>query len=1165
MEKNKGTGAMRITLITLVILLVGVFLIGFVSAEKTTYTPTTTTVCEGITCTATLYSGVQNVYEDEKWVDIERAVSLKNSGAYEVKVLENDEEYPLEVLDYNMTSITLDLKHWSLFTDEIDIRIWKANETKEAEYMEDVLLGNVEKSALESSYKSRFDQVTHGKESFNVFDLGSKVVNYNVVPGDIIEFGPNSTTIVLQTANSENLEDAGFFEDASPVDYSDDNFGENINIILNDFTTEHREGIIKFNISSIPPTTSTINAANLTMYMYGNELDAGESYRVNVHKVYPSFNWDEHTITWDTKPDSGTEYNSTVEDYVIIGEGGAVYAYWDIPEMTQDIISSNSKNLSIYLGVSNGNGGTDDGSAWASKEHTTSAWRPKLVIEYSINYPSATITYPATGSTPTSVVNHFNWTYTNFTTLDDCLYSLDGAANVSVTCTDKYKALTPLGEGAHTILFTLNDSAGLMNWTLSSFTQNVASPTATISYPVNAASYSTAINHFNWTKTNGTTLDICRYSLNGAANVSLTCTDDYKAFTPGDGIHTLIVSINDTLGQGASDTNTFTQDTTAPVINVTYPYGTITNETVGHTLYFNWTATDATSSLSSCWYNYNNTNTTVTCGDQNITFVTNIIGQRNITFYANDTLNNVANYTRYWDYKFLERSRTFNYTSYETTTDYYKLNISSDGTQVVTAQLWYNNTNYTATKVGSNKEMTFTSQISHPWGESGNQTFYWTVKHGATLINTTSDGQFISPLQFGVCNATLVTPFINFTFKDEGTDTFTNSTFEVYNWFYYVGDGSQNKTFDYVNTTEQESYSFCFNTNVTVHNNASIDYKSSTHPERTYSQTTDLTNNTEYVVLYLLSSADGQYVIFQAQDQYGTTINGATISIEKEFAGSWVFLGEDLTDSAGSATFFLNPDDNHRITVTKTGYTPYTSIIRPTQSSYTIVLSSGETSSTDFLWEGIRYNTYPKTGTILAPNTSYDFGFNVTGIIGNITGCKLTITNSSFHEIGSATGCTAYGGNINLNLGTGDNQKLFGNYYINFGSGYELLKSNDAWMVEMVNISSSGAYVWELMEKFVNYEEFGTGNKAEFNRITFFFILLVLGLGLFTKTTNVEMTNPGTTLMILWGIITLFSFVGLFAVEGIIRNGWLNKYAIWLMTSFLTWGFILNYWRRNAS
>lgn len=784
----------------------------------------------------------------------------------------------------------------------------------------------------------------------------------------------------------------------------------------------------------------------------------------------------------------------------------------------------------------------------------------------SVSYPfSGAITYPTNGATYTDgPITHFNWSITNSTPTGACQYSLNGAANVSVTCGDSYEAIAP-GEGAHTLILSLNDTYGVEDSDTIAFTQNIPLPVVSLSYPVNGSNYSTNINHFNWSITNGTTLTTCEYSLDGAANVSVTCGDNYKTITPGDGSHNIIMSVEDDLSRTNWTQNYFFQDATGPVLNVTYPFGTFTNMTVPHTLYFNWTASDATSNLSSCWYVYNNTNTTVTCGDQNTTFMTNLAGDRSLTFWSNDSLNNIASTVGTWDYKMLEYNRIFDTTSYETTSDTYILNMSSDGTETVTAEFWYNNTNYTATKTGNNVDMIFTSDITHPWGTTGNLSFYWTVNHGADKINTTIDGQTIAPISFGACNDTLTQPFLNFTFKSEGTGLFINSTFEAYDWLYWIGDGSQNKSFSYVNTTEQESYAFCASPNLTFGNNASVVYDGIGYPQRTYAQVENLTSTTTYVVLQLLSTADGQYVTFQVQDTNAKRLDGALIFIEKLTAGSFVFLGQDLTDSAGTKTFFLNPDDSHRITISKAGYTTYTSTINPTNSIYTIVMSGGAIYETYYTFDGISVNTYPQGGTILAPSTTYTFGMNVTSFVGNITACKLEMLNGSFSSIGSSVGCTAYGGNITLDLGTGTHSNFIGNYYINFGSGYELFSTSN-WVIDTVNISTGGAYGFELMYKFNNYTGFGeAGNQADYNRITFFFILLVLGLGLFTRYTGLEFTSPGYTLILLSGIVVLFSIPGMFDINSTVGNTWLTKYYVSIVVSMLAGGYLAGYWRRNTT
>lgn len=1066
MEKTKSTGAQRATLMTLMILMMGVFLVGIVSAGETTYTPTTTTICEGNVCTQTLYSGVQNVYEDNQWKDISKAKSLKGTGAYNIEFLETDSDYPMSVLDYNMTSITLDLDHWSFFNSEVDIRIWEANQTKEDKYTKDVREGKAVDKGLGDSYKERYLKVSHEKEKFNAFNLGDKKVTYTVSPGDIIEFGPNSTTLTLQVANSENLEDTFIYEDAATNNYGATAYGLVGGGPGYNFTTMY-----KFNISSIP-AFSTISEAKLNLYAYGMFLDPGDSLKLGSHHLYDSYDWVETDPTWNTQT---TAYNTT-EDTETFVSTSAINKWYDISvkeALESQMARPNTDNLSIWLAAEQEvNILESDTVYWRSKEEANPAIRPLLNVTYTLPPPTVNITYPFNATDYGVSVNHFNWSITNYTELDSCAYSLNGAANVTVGCADYNKTITSV-EGNNSIIFSATNIGAL-------------------------------------------------------------------------------------IGSFRTD---YSQDTTAPVVNVTYPFGTITNQTIGHTIYLNWTASDATSDISSCWYNYNNTNTTVTCGDQNTTFTTAVTGQRNITFYANDSFNYVNSYTASWDYKVLEYNRIFNTTSVETTTDYYILNMSSDGTQTTTAQFWYNNTNYTATKVGNNVDMTFTSSISHPWGEVGNQSLYWTIDYGAEKINTTIAHQQIDGMSFGPCNATLVQPFLNFTFKDEVNDTFTNSTFTVLDWYYYTGDGTQNKSFSFTNLTEQESYSFCMNTNMTIHNNATIRYEASGYPQRIYAQSADLSNATTYVTLYLLGTADGQSVSFQTQDQYSQPISGTTVKVEKQFGGAWSLIGEDLSDATGTTTFFLNPDDDHRITATKEGYSSTVSIIRPTQPTYTIILSISGGRTTDYSFEGVNYNTWPESGMFLDPNTTYTFGLNITSNVGNITACKLIITNTSFDSIGSAVGCEGYGGNISVNLNTADNRKLFGNYYLDLGEGYKLVDSSSIWIVESMNTYPGGSLYWELMVSLKNWDGFGTGNAADFNRFTFFFLMIIILVGILTKFTGIELNSPGYTLLIVWAIMGMFSMVGYFKVDGIILNAWLSKHYVFLMASFVTWGYVLNHWR----
>jgi len=63
----------------------------------------------------------------------------------------------------------------------------------------------------------------------------------------------------------------------------------------------------------------------------------------------------------------------------------------------------------------------------------------------------------------------------------------------------------------------------------------------------------------------------------------------------------------------ALENRTVLIDTVEPTINITYPEEDMGVGNIGDNETFNWTATD--DNIDTCWYEYNDTNTTVTCGD----------------------------------------------------------------------------------------------------------------------------------------------------------------------------------------------------------------------------------------------------------------------------------------------------------------------------------------------------------------------------------------------------------------------------------------------------------------------------------------------------------------------------------------------------------------------
>jgi len=225
-----------------------------------------------------------------------------------------------------------------------------------------------------------------------------------------------------------------------------------------------------------------------------------------------------------------------------------------------------------------------------------------------------------------------------------------------------------------------------------------------------------------------------------------------------------------------------TVDSTPPIISIAHPTTDITDGLVTSTsrsIDLNWTSSDATSGLNTCWYFNQTANVTVTCGT-NATF-TLPYGTYTHIVYANDSLDNEASdsITVTYDYAALENSITFNTPTTQGGTEIFTLNLTSDGSESVTANFMYRNVSYASSKSGDNTDMVFSNTISNP--TSGTNEFYWVITKGSTLYNSTKNNQVVNAFNLTDCsnNGTVIW---NFTIQDEEDKTDlsgANLTFEI--------------------------------------------------------------------------------------------------------------------------------------------------------------------------------------------------------------------------------------------------------------------------------------------------------------------------------------------------------------------------------------------------
>lgn len=618
----------------------------------------------------------------------------------------------------------------------------------------------------------------------------------------------------------------------------------------------------------------------------------------------------------------------------------------------------------------------------------------------------------------------------------------------------------------------------------------------------------------------------------------------------------------------ALENRTLLLDTEPPVINITYPTTSLDYGYTGENTTLNWTVIDT--NLESCWYNYNNTNTTVTCNDNNASFIIEK-GNHTIIFYANDSVANINNTNRTWVYKIFNNLESYNSTTYETAPEGFRINITSDGTQTVLANLMYHGTLYTGTKVGNNVEMEFYKDFANLpeilGSTAENKSFYWNITYGSEVMITDTINQSVGRIALGLCNSTLTTPYINFTFKDEETTIATNATIDSSTWYYYLGNGVINKTLLYSTTASNESYGFCFiPIDRTMKNSIVIQYSDTGYPQRRWTSTTDLTNSTTNQSLYMLASADGTYSVYQVQTSTGTGISGVYVQAERQFAGVWTTVEEGATGSGGAVTFWLNPDYDHRLTFTKSGYETVQVTIRPSSSTYTVVMGTGEVVGATYnsSTEGLSWKIYPDLGKILFPNTTQLFAFNITANLSNIDSCKMEIVNNNSVSLGITTGCNSQGGNLSLSVTLGNNRSVRAIYSVDIGEGYFILDADAYWIIMETNIPERGTIV-AFFKYAKNLNEFGSDdNRQEYSRVVFFFLMLSIIMGSICYSTGWDFSTGGGSMIFMTFIIIMASYSGFLTLSYTGVNGWMDQHVVALITSLFTAGFILNKFAREA-
>ncbi len=482
-----------------------------------------------------------------------------------------------------------------------------------------------------------------------------------------------------------------------------------------------------------------------------------------------------------------------------------------------------------------------------------------------------------------------------------------------------------------------------------------------------------------------------------------------------------------------SENRTFTIDTSLPVIDITSPINSFLFLANNQSIQLNFSIINVTT-LDVCILEYNNTNTTINCGD-NTTF-SYIVDINNLTLHVNET-SGISNFTTTsWTINILQINKTFNENTFETKRETFSINLNANSS-LTDATLIYNGELKTTTL--SNNISTSTIDIPI---QSATRSFLWQFTYAGQKVNSTSTNQTVNPIIFNFCNATNNIDYIRFIFKNETiSEELVTATINS-NWDIWLGDGDVKKELSISNATENQNYTLCFTPgNMTLNTDFLLTYNNGQSQQRAFTSQPILTNSATQITLYLLPTFLGLFTQFQTRDIVSNPISLVKGVITRTLGASIITVASSLTDSSGLVIYFLNPDVLYTATFSKAGFNNNIFTFVPTTDIRFVTMGTGVSVNGSNISIGINYEITP-TNSSLINNTLVLFGFNVSGN-DEISLISMNITNQNGEVLSFQSNAGI--GFISDTINTSNNTRIIGIYKIQTGS--ETLTISKVWIV----------------------------------------------------------------------------------------------------------------------
>lgn len=386
------------------------------------------------------------------------------------------------------------------------------------------------------------------------------------------------------------------------------------------------------------------------------------------------------------------------------------------------------------------------------------------------------------------------------------------------------------------------------------------------------------------------------------------------------------------------------------------------------------------------------------------------------------------------------------------------------------------------------------------------------------LNNPQGSGMFLNTLIF--LNETTQQESVNATF----IWTFDNA---------YLGSGTETKDFTFTQNNPSTWNVGNFNGNSTICSNSqgslglkadttTIQYTNAESQQRTFSTTEDWSFRTN-TTLWLLPTSLGTFVTTIVQNVLEQSLQGATITWTRDgFNG---IIEQTITDAAGSATFWLNPNFVYNVLVSKTGVGSLDTQLNPTQSTYTFILGQTYNVTTDYR-EGVSMDINPRD-YYLTNDTIYDFNMTINSSLYDLGGYGFTLQDLNGSILTGVSGGSLSAGQegfVSSSFNVGTPRKIFMEFYYN-SNGTDFNQTRYYQIVDLSDTEYSLNNFFERLKGYLNPENsedriFGM-NDVSFTILLFLIIISLVGVLSYSS----GLYSPSSLAILSFSVILLFDGV----------------------------------------